>query len=109
MTRRSNPRPMTPPPARPPVTPPQDLRERILADFAALKMPVNAEQFDAVLARAAREGLSHQQFLHLQAIREARSSVSSIEGREMVQGIKDRSRQPCESRTDRTLRTHNGT
>jgi DNA replication protein DnaC len=56
---------MTPPPARPPVTPPQDLRERILADFAALKMPVNAEQFDAVLARAAREGLSHQQFLHL--------------------------------------------
>jgi DNA replication protein DnaC len=59
MARRTNPRPTTP------ATPPTDLRERILADFAALKVPVNAEQFDVVLARAAREGLSHQQFLHL--------------------------------------------
>ncbi|MDX6343823.1 MAG: hypothetical protein QOH87_3961 [Trebonia sp.] len=59
MARRTTPRPT------PPATPPTDLRERILADFAALKVPVNAEQFDAVLARAAREGLSHQQFLHL--------------------------------------------
>lgn len=42
-----------------------DLRERILADFTALKIPVGAGQLDAVLARAAREGLSHQQFLHL--------------------------------------------
>jgi DNA replication protein DnaC len=52
-------------PASPPAPPPTDLRERILADFAALEVPVDAEQFDAVLARAAREGLSHQQFLHL--------------------------------------------
>jgi DNA replication protein DnaC len=59
MARRTTPRPTSP------ATPPTDLRERILADFAALKVPVNAEQFDAVLARAAREGLSHQQFLHL--------------------------------------------
>ncbi len=44
---------------------PTDLRERILADFAALKVPLAAAAFDAVLARAQREGLSHQQFLHL--------------------------------------------
>jgi DNA replication protein DnaC len=41
-----------------------DLRERILADFAALKVPLRVEQFDAVLAEAVRDGLSHQQFLH---------------------------------------------
>src|SRR5437660_12840034 len=64
MTRRRTPAtPATP--ARPAATTTTDLRERILADFAALKIPVSAEQFDAVLARAAREGLSHQQFLHL--------------------------------------------
>jgi DNA replication protein DnaC len=44
---------------------PTDLRDRILADFAALKVPLAAEAFDTVLARAEREGLSHQQFLHL--------------------------------------------
>jgi len=44
---------------------PADLRERILADFAALKVPLAAATFDAVLARAQREGLSHQQFLHV--------------------------------------------
>ena len=51
----------TPPPATTAAT---DLRERILADFAALKVPLRAEQFDAVLAEAVRDGLSHQQFLH---------------------------------------------
>jgi DNA replication protein DnaC len=45
--------------------PPSVLRERILADFAALKVPLAADQFDAVLARAGKEGMSHQQFLHL--------------------------------------------
>ena len=44
---------------------PTDLRDRILADFAALKVPLAAEAFDAVLARAEREGMSHQQCLHL--------------------------------------------
>jgi DNA replication protein DnaC len=44
---------------------PTDLRERILTDFAALKVPLRPEQLDAVLARASRDGLSHQQFLHL--------------------------------------------
>ena len=44
---------------------PPDLRERILADFAALKVPLRAESFDAAVARAEREGLSHLEFLHL--------------------------------------------
>ena len=43
---------------------PSDLRERILADFATLRVPLTGAQFDAVLAGAQREGLSHQQFLH---------------------------------------------
>ena len=65
MSRRSKPRrtQSKPTPTNPP-TPATDLRESILADFAALKIPLTAEQFDAVLAGAAREGLSHQEFLH---------------------------------------------
>lgn len=43
---------------------PSDLRERILADFATLKVPLTGAQLDAVLAEAQREGLSHQQLLH---------------------------------------------
>jgi DNA replication protein DnaC len=63
MARRKKPQPPTTNP--PPLPTPADLRERILADFAALKIPLCAEQLDAVLARAGRDGLSHQQFLHL--------------------------------------------
>src|SRR6185437_15745034 len=64
MARRKKPRPKTPPPTTPaPIQP--DLRDRILADFATLKIPLAADAFDAALARAQREGLSHQQFLHL--------------------------------------------
>jgi DNA replication protein DnaC len=55
----------TNPMATNPATTPPDLRERILADFATLKVPLRAEQFDTVLARAQRDGLSYQQFLHL--------------------------------------------
>jgi DNA replication protein DnaC len=56
----------TPKPTNPaPTSPPADLRERILADFATLQIPLRAEQLDTLLARAGREGLSHQQFLHL--------------------------------------------
>jgi len=57
MSRRSKPRrtQSKPTPTNPP-TPATDLRESILADFAALKLPLTAEQFDAVLAGAAREG-----------------------------------------------------
>jgi DNA replication protein DnaC len=69
MARRRQTQP-TPPPTQPaptqPAPPtPTDLRERILADFATLGVPLRAEQFDSVLARAQRDGLSHQQFLHL--------------------------------------------
>jgi DNA replication protein DnaC len=42
-----------------------DLRERILADFAALKVPLRPEPFDAAVAQAEREGLSPLEFLHL--------------------------------------------
>ena len=42
-----------------------DLRERLLADFAVLRVPLRAEQLDAALSRAEHEGLSHVQFLHL--------------------------------------------
>jgi DNA replication protein DnaC len=64
MPRRKNPQPPTTTPLPPPLIP-LDLREAILADFAALKIPLRCEELDALLARAAREGLSHQQFLHL--------------------------------------------
>ncbi|HEV8062919.1 MAG TPA: IS21-like element helper ATPase IstB [Gemmataceae bacterium] len=72
MPRRQKPQPPTtrptnaPPPTNPlPLTTTADLHERILADFATLKVPLRAEQLDAILARAGRDGLSHQQFLHL--------------------------------------------
>lgn len=55
-----------------PLTKPQELREAILADFAALKVPLAAEEFDALLARAEREGLSHLQFTHLLIAEQAR-------------------------------------
>jgi DNA replication protein DnaC len=42
-----------------------DLRERVLTDFAALRVPLRAEQFDAALGRAERDGLSHLEFVHL--------------------------------------------
>jgi DNA replication protein DnaC len=62
--RRKRPKPIASPP-RGPAPSAGDLKERILADFAALRVPLSAEAFDATLARAQREGLSHQQFLHL--------------------------------------------
>jgi DNA replication protein DnaC len=65
MARRQKPQPLTTSPTNPPPPPTADLRKRILADFAALKIPMRDDQLDAVLARAGREGLSHQQFLHL--------------------------------------------
>jgi DNA replication protein DnaC len=43
---------------------PKDLRERILAAFAALKIPLRPEQFDATLSKAEHEGLTYQEFLH---------------------------------------------
>jgi DNA replication protein DnaC len=64
MTRRNRATPIPATPARP-TAPAKDLRERILDDFSTLKVPIDAGQLDAILARAAREGLSHLHFLHL--------------------------------------------
>jgi hypothetical protein len=47
-----------------PKTTTSELRARILSDFAALKIPLRAEQFDAALTRAEREGQAHLEFLH---------------------------------------------
>jgi DNA replication protein DnaC len=54
-------------PAAPPIpTPaPAELRQQILEDFVTLRMPLRPEQFDAVLSRAEREGLSHLEFVRL--------------------------------------------
>jgi DNA replication protein DnaC len=42
-----------------------NLRERVLADLATLKVPISAEALDTALARAEQEGLSHLNFLEL--------------------------------------------
>ena len=39
------------------------LREQILADFAALRVPLSAEQFDELLRTAEQQSLSHLEFL----------------------------------------------
>jgi DNA replication protein DnaC len=44
---------------------PTELRQQILEDFEALRIPLRPEQFDAVLARAEREGLSHLEFVRV--------------------------------------------
>ena len=41
-----------------------NLRERVLADCAALKVPLRAEPLDALLGRATQEGWSHLEFVH---------------------------------------------
>ena len=40
------------------------LREQILADFTTLRIPVTADQLDAVLTDAEKNGRSHLEFLH---------------------------------------------
>ena len=40
------------------------LRDQILADFATLRIPVTAEQLDALLKQAQDAGWSHLEFLH---------------------------------------------
>jgi DNA replication protein DnaC len=62
MARRPRPQKASTP--RPPQTPAPDLRDRILADFAALRVPVTAAHLDAALTQADQEGLSHLAFLH---------------------------------------------
>jgi DNA replication protein DnaC len=64
MTRRSQPSRPTPTTGNPPTqTSPPERREQLLADFAALQVPLTAAQLDAVLARAERAGLSHLEFV----------------------------------------------
>jgi DNA replication protein DnaC len=48
------------------------VREQILADFGTLRVPLTAEELDALLARAEREGLSHLEFVHLLVAEQAR-------------------------------------
>jgi DNA replication protein DnaC len=43
---------------------PSSLRDQILADFATLRVPVTAEQLDAVLQHAQNTGCAHLEFLH---------------------------------------------
>jgi DNA replication protein DnaC len=43
----------------------QDLRDHLLTDFATLKVPLIADQLDAILARAERDGLTHLEVAHL--------------------------------------------
>ena len=52
-------------PATPKTVRSDDLRAKILADFAVLNVPFSAAAFDAATARAEREGLSHLEFLQL--------------------------------------------
>ena len=60
----SKPHPKPTKPTAPTTTVPSEtLRERILADFAAIQVPLPPEEFDAVLAQADRERLSHLEFL----------------------------------------------
>lgn len=67
-----------------------DLREQILADFSTLKVPLTAEQFDALLARAEREGLSHLEFTHrLIAEQAAQRRERSIAHRIREAGFRD--------------------
>lgn len=45
-------------------TTPTDLRQQILHDLRTLRLPLTAEQLDAVLSRADKERLTHLEFLH---------------------------------------------
>jgi DNA replication protein DnaC len=66
-------------------TSPSDLRERLLSDFAALKVPLTAAQLDAVLARGERGGLSHLEFAHALLAEQAQQRRE----RSIAQRIKD--------------------
>ena len=80
----------------PPATTPADLRGQILSDFAALKIPLRAQQFDTALARAEREGLSHLEFLH--------QLIGEQAGQRRERGIARRVREAC-FREEKTLAT----
>jgi len=48
---------------RPTTLPQGDLRQKIVDDFQALRIPLRPDQLDSVLARAESEGMSHLEFL----------------------------------------------
>jgi len=50
-------------PNRPPTPTPEDLRQKILEDFQALRIALKPQQLDAVLCSAESEGMSHLEFL----------------------------------------------
>jgi DNA replication protein DnaC len=79
-----------------PATTSADLRAQILSDFATLKIPLRAESFDAVLARAEREGLSHLEFLH--------QLIGEQAGQRRERSIARRVREAC-FREEKTLAT----
>jgi DNA replication protein DnaC len=56
-------KPPTKPKAAPPTTPTNQLRDRCLRHFAALRIPVEAAGLDEVLEQAEKESLSHLAFL----------------------------------------------
>lgn len=62
MTPRTR-RPATPIPIPKPT--PAELHRQILEDFQTLRIPLRPEQFDAALARAEHEGLSHLEFVQV--------------------------------------------
>ena len=63
--RKKRPTPAPTPNHTPARTSRPDLRDRLLADFATLKVPLTATQLDAVLARAERDGLTHLEVTQL--------------------------------------------
>ena len=79
-----------------PATTSADLRAQILSDFAALKIPLRAEQFDAALARAERAGQSHVEFLH--------QLIAEQAGQRRERSIAHRVREAC-FREEKTLAT----
>ena len=78
-TRRLAPAPPVPTPT------PAELRQKILDDFQALRIPLQPEQLDAVVARAEREGMSHLEFL--------RALISEQADRRRERGIAHRIRE----------------
>ena len=50
-------------PHRPTTLPQGELRQRIVDDFQALRIPLKPDQLDSVLTRAETKGMSHLEFL----------------------------------------------
>jgi hypothetical protein len=75
---------------------PANLREQILHDFAALRVPLTGEAFDEVLQTAEQRSLSHLEFLHRLIGTQARQRRE--------RSIENRIRDACEFGFDRLER-----